>query len=99
MEEATEQQTSVTLLGRLRLEPADGAAWALFVLRYGPLIRSWCRRWGLQDADAEDVAQAVLLRLADKLRTFQYDAARSFRGWLRTIAHHAWCDLIEGNKR
>jgi RNA polymerase sigma-70 factor (ECF subfamily) len=55
--------TSITLLERLRQQPADQAAWAELVRRYGPLVYRWARRWHLQESDAEDVTQAVLVRL------------------------------------
>lgn len=99
MDGASEPRTSPTLLGRLRQAPADQAAWADFVDRYGRQIYGWCRRWGLQDADAEDVTQSVLVRLAEKMRAFAYDPTRSFRGWLRTLTHHAWSDFLEGRRR
>jgi RNA polymerase sigma-70 factor (ECF subfamily) len=87
------------LLGRLRQDHTDQAAWGEFVRRYGPKIYGWCRRWSLQEADAQDVTQDVLLKLADKLRTFAYDPSRSFRGWLKTLTHHAWQDFLEGRRR
>src|SRR5262245_43307691 len=89
----TDDPTRVTLLHRLRQAPDDPSAWDEFVGRYGARILDWCRRWRLQEADAQDVAQTVLLRLAVKLRSFEYDPSRSFRAWLRTLAHHAWSDL------
>jgi RNA polymerase sigma-70 factor (ECF subfamily) len=82
----------------LRCAPADEAAWEEFVRRYGPRILGWCRGWGLQDADAEDVAQIVLLQLAARMRAFEYDPARSFRAWLKTICQHAWSDLVAARK-
>ena len=91
--------TSPTLLARLRNDPKDQAAWNAFVERYGPKVFGWCRRWGLQGADAEDVTQNVLLRLAEKMRTFTYDPSRSFRAWLKTLTHHAWFDFCEVRKR
>jgi RNA polymerase sigma-70 factor (ECF subfamily) len=91
--------TSPTLLGRLGRVPADHAAWGEFAERYGRKIYGWCRRWGLQEADAEDVTQDVLLRLARKMRDFRYDPARSFRAWLKTVTHHAWRDFAEGLNR
>lgn len=81
--------TQVTLLNRLR-DPADAEAWGEFVRRYGPVIRRWCLRWHLQDADAQDVAQIVLLKLATGMREFQYDRSGSFRGWLWTVTHNVW---------
>jgi RNA polymerase sigma-70 factor (ECF subfamily) len=50
----------------------------------------------LQDADAEDVTQEILLKLARKLRHFAYNPRSSFRGWLKTVAHHAWRDFVDG---
>ncbi len=91
--------TSPTLLNRLRNDPTDQAAWNNFVDRYGPKLLGWCRRWGLQDADAEDVTQSVLLRLAEKMRSFAYDPSRSFRAWLKTLTQHAWYDFCESRKR
>jgi RNA polymerase sigma factor (sigma-70 family) len=91
--------TSITLLGRLRHDPKDQAAWNHFVVRYQPRILSWCRGWGLQESDADDVTQAVLLKLSRSMATFVYDPARSFRAWLKTITHHAWRDLVGERKR
>jgi RNA polymerase sigma-70 factor (ECF subfamily) len=90
--------TSPTLLDRVSRGPGDQAAWDEFVERYGGRIYRWCRRWGLQEADAEDVTQDVLLRLAAKMRSFRYDPARSFRGWLKTLTHHAWTDFVRQRK-
>jgi len=90
-----DSQTSTTLLRRLRCDPTDQAAWGEFVDRYGRMIFRWCRRWGLQEADAEDVTQNVLLELARQMRTFEYDRAGSFRGWLRTIAYRSWYRFTE----
>jgi RNA polymerase sigma-70 factor (ECF subfamily) len=95
----TSPSTSTTLLGRLRQDPADQAAWAEFVRRYGPQVYRWCRRWRLQEADAEDVTQAVLVRLTERMRTFAYDPARSFRAYLRAVARYAWCDFLEARKQ
>jgi RNA polymerase sigma-70 factor (ECF subfamily) len=91
-------RTSATLLARLR-QGTDQSAWAEFVRRYGPLVYRWCRQWRLQEADAEDVTQTVLVKLAQKLRDFSYDPSRSFRAYLKTLAHYAWCDFLEARKR
>jgi RNA polymerase sigma-70 factor (ECF subfamily) len=53
----------------------------------------------LQDADAEDVTQIVLLKLANRMKEFRYDPSRSFRAWLKTVAHHAWKDFVESKQR
>jgi RNA polymerase sigma-70 factor (ECF subfamily) len=88
--------TRPTLLARLRHDPSNEAAWDDFVEQYGRHIYRWCRQWRLQDADAEDVTQEILLKLARKLRDFAYDPKSSFRGWLKTVAHHAWRDFVDG---
>jgi RNA polymerase sigma-70 factor (ECF subfamily) len=91
--------TRVTLLGRLRQDPGNPEAWAEFVEHYGGKIYGWCRKWNLQEADAQDVTQNVLLKLARKMREFTYDPSRSFRAWLKTITHHAWSDFLETRRR
>jgi RNA polymerase sigma factor (sigma-70 family) len=92
-------KTSLTLLGRLRRDPKDQAAWSDFVARYGPRILQWCRGWGLQESDAQDVTQDVLLKLNGLMSRFVYDTSGSFRGWLKTLAHHAWRDLAAEHRR
>ncbi len=92
-------RTSTSLLARLRQGPGDQQAWADFVSRYGRQIYGWCRAFGLQEADAQDVTQTVLIKLANKMRTFCYDPSRSFRAYLKTLTHFAWCDFLEGNNR
>jgi RNA polymerase sigma factor (sigma-70 family) len=99
MDDACSSATSPTLLGRLRQDPADTAAWSTFVLRYGPRIHAWCRQWRLQEADAQDVTQNVLVKLLARMRTFTYDASGSFRGWLKTVTYHAWRDYLHGQQR
>jgi RNA polymerase sigma-70 factor (ECF subfamily) len=91
--------TRITLLGRLRRDPTNQAAWGEFVDHYGPKIYAWCRRWNLQEADAQDVTQNVLLKLAQRMREFTYDPARSFRAWLKTLVHHAWSDFLQARQR
>jgi RNA polymerase sigma factor (sigma-70 family) len=92
-------RTSLTLLGRLRRESVDQETWREFVHRYGPLIYRWCRKWKLQEADAQDVTQAVLAKLVLKMRTFEYDPAQRFRSYLKTLTHYAWCDFLESRRR
>lgn len=80
--------TSPTLLERIR-DPQDARAWSEFDARYGDLILRYCLRRGLQHSDADDVRQAVLMRLARALPDFRYDpAVGRFRGFLGRIAHN-----------
>ena len=39
------------------------------------------------------------MQLTKKLPEFQYDPAKRFRGWLKTLAQHAWSDFHRGQKR
>lgn len=76
--------TSLSLLERVR-NPMDGEAWMRLVDLYAPFLHLWGRRAGLSDTDASDLTQEVLTVLAQKLPTFEYDASKSFRSWLKTI--------------
>jgi RNA polymerase sigma-70 factor (ECF subfamily) len=85
----TERNTPHSLLLRLSQEARDEGAWNAFVQRYQPFILAWCRERGLQEADAEDVAQTVLSQLLTTMREFRYDPSGSFRAWLRTVTTRA----------
>jgi RNA polymerase sigma-70 factor (ECF subfamily) len=87
--------TSAALLLRLARDRGDADAWARLVRTYGPRILQWARRWGLQDADAQDLTQMVLIQFYRQIPRFQYDSSRRFRGWLRRLVHAAFCDLAE----
>ena len=80
--------TRISLLLRLR-DTHDLPAWDRFVGLYAPLVYGFARRKGLQDADAADIAQDVLMSVAQQMRKWQYTPERgSFRGWLFTIARN-----------
>lgn len=90
--------TSVSLLQRLRRAEEDPYAWDEFVDRYGRRIYEWCLNRQLQTADAEDVTQNVLTKLAVRLENFDYDPDLTFRGWLRRITENAVVDFFRGRK-
>jgi RNA polymerase sigma-70 factor (ECF subfamily) len=77
--------TRLTLIGAL----GQGIRWEEFVAGYGPVILSWARRdFGLQTSDAEDVCQAVMLRVWRNVQT--YNAAKGrFRNWLYVCVRNA----------
>ena len=91
--------TRVTLIGRLRSAPSDPVAWGEFVEWYGQKILIWCRAWGLQEADAQDVTQEVFLKLSGRMQDFKYDPQGSFRAWLKTVTHNAWHDCLCKKRR
>ena len=90
--------TRYTLLRRLG-EPDDPAAWAEFCEVYEPAIRRIAGRYGLQDADAREVTQEVLLTVSRKLSMFDPAAGGRFRSWLAAIARNTTVDLLRKNRR
>jgi RNA polymerase sigma factor (sigma-70 family) len=89
--------TRASFLNQLK-DPNDQGAWAAFVELYKPAIDRWCRQW-LQDADADDVCSRVLAKVWDKIRSFDYDSARRFRGWLRQLARNEVLDYLRALNR
>ena len=81
--------TRASLLIRVR-DPADQAAWHEFVEIYRPLILRLARQKGMQDADADDVAQVVLVAVARAVEQREHDPKRAkFRTWLNRVAQNA----------
>jgi len=77
--------TSPSLLLRIR-DSSDHEAWTKFQEVYLPIIRSFCLHWGLQSADADDIAQEVLAVVARSMPSFDYHPGRGrFRAWLGTV--------------
>jgi RNA polymerase sigma-70 factor (ECF subfamily) len=93
------ETTRVSLLVRVR-DPKDEAAWLEFVALYAPLIHRCAKRFGLQEADADDVTQDVLRTTVRTMPAFEYDARRGrFRGWLRTLTMNQVRDHLSRGKR
>ncbi len=86
-------ETRHSLLLRLH-DRADMAAWSEFCAIYEPVIYRLAKRAQLQDADAREVAQEVLLLVSRKVEAFDTQADGRFRGWLSKIARHATIDLL-----
>jgi RNA polymerase sigma-70 factor (ECF subfamily) len=91
MDPRIQGKTSINLLEQLRHGPA-APAWEHFVRRYRPLLFYWARRLGLQEPDAADLVQDVLVVLVRKLPKFHYESGRSFRGWMRVVLLNTWRD-------
>jgi len=84
--------TSTSLLVRLR-QPNDSIAWERFVRLYTPLLLSWGKQQGFQDADAEELAQEVFIKVLPKMVTYQRAEGQTFRGWLFILAKNASVDF------
>ena len=82
-----EREPSATSTELLRQAQADNQdAWEQLVSLYSRRMYRWCRRAGLQAADAGNVVQESLQAVARKLGEFRRDRpGDTFRGWLRRI--------------
>jgi len=77
--------TRPSLLVRIR-DSQNAESWRTFVELYTPPVLRYCRLRGLQDADAADVTQEVMVQVARSVRSFRYSPERGrFRDWLGTI--------------
>ncbi len=92
------ESTSFSLIHQLR-NPQDNAAWERFVRLYTPMLMACVKRLGLQDAEAVDVVQDVMMLLQKALPDFEYDAGKRFRGWLQTVTVNKCRDHLRKRKR
>jgi RNA polymerase sigma-70 factor (ECF subfamily) len=90
---ASQPLTRPSLLLRIR-DRADQASWSEFVGLYAPLVYSFARRQGLQDADAADLVQDVFRSLCTAAQRFEYDPSRgTFRQWFFTVVRNRLRDF------
>ena len=78
------ESTSPSLLERLKVAAPGAADWRRLNDLYLPLIRHWVGRAGLA-AEADDLAQEVLIALFRGLRAFDRRRDGAFRAWLRAV--------------
>lgn len=90
------ETTQPSLLSRIR-NPADKDAWRDFDEQYGELIVRYARSRGVQQSDAEDIRQVVMLNLARAMNQFQYSPAKGkFRNYLGRVVRNT---IIQLNSR
>lgn len=81
--------TQASLIARVK-NPADAAAWTEFLAIYRPVVYRLARAKGLQDSDAEDLAQRVFLSVSRAIGAWEPTAAAPpFRVWLFKITRNA----------
>ena len=87
----SDPSTRESLLVRLR-NARDDQAWSEFTAVYEPVIYRMTKRRGLQDADAREVVQEVLMSVVAAIDQFDVQQGGSFRGWLAKITRNALID-------
>lgn len=91
--------TRASLLLRLQ-QPDDERAWQEFAEIYQPLIERLAVRYGLQSADAQDISQEVLTRVAKAIPEWEHDPARgTFRGWLTRVTRNLTIEQFRSRAR
>jgi len=91
--------TRPSLLARIK-DTGDRQAWAEFVDIYAPLIYGYALKQGLQDADAADLTQEVLGKVARSAARLDYDPTRgTFRGWLFRVVRNELSDFGAARRR
>jgi RNA polymerase sigma-70 factor (ECF subfamily) len=86
--------TRLSLIEKIK-DPRDAEAWSEFAAIYYPLVFGICRRKGLQHADATDITQEVLSRVANAVGSYRHDQPGStFRGWLYRITRNLTIDFF-----
>ena len=91
--------TRASLLFRLR-DWQDHEAWIEFVSLYEPVAYRLLRRHGLQDADAREVVQQLLIAVSRSIDRWDPDKDRgTFRGWLRRVTRNLVINWLKARGR
>lgn len=81
-------ETRSSLIARIT-DVGDDEAWREFTAIYEPFIRRQALRFGLQEADAQELVQEVLIAVSKAVGRFQVDQSRGrFRTWLYAIGRN-----------
>jgi RNA polymerase sigma factor (sigma-70 family) len=92
-------ETRESLLVQVR-SPANREAWDEFALIYRPVIYRLARHRGLQDADAQDLAQQVLMAVASAIGNFEKSSESvQLRHWLRRVVRNAIVNALSRRPR
>lgn len=91
-------ETRLTLLASVK-SPENREAWEEFVVTYRPVIYRMARRRGMQDADAQDVVQDILIRVSASIERYESQPGVRFRHWLRRVASNAILTSLQRRPR
>lgn len=91
-------ETSSSLLIRIG-DPQDQDSWSTFVGVYTPIVFRFATLRGLQEADASDLTQEVLIEVVRSIRKFDYRPEQGrFRDWLLLVVRRRLFKFWERTK-
>lgn len=92
-------KTRASLILRLR-HADDAVAWEEFVEIYQPLVFRLACSKGLQEADALDLTQDVMAKVAKAINRFNPDPEQgTFRGWISRITRNLVVEFFRSKDR
>lgn len=98
MSEQNYNPTRVTLLAKLK-KTENEAAWLEFENTYRGFILSLIVRMGINQQDAEDISQAVLTKVWQKIEDFEYNENKGkFHNWLAAMTRNTVKDFFRTKK-
>lgn len=98
MSDAKPSKTSASFLVNLGMNPHDPVLWETFVKKYGAPILTWALQY-LEQQDAEDVTQELLLGMPVQLGSFEYDPSGSFRTYLQRAVKYTCFNVMKARQR
>lgn len=91
-------ETRNSLLLRIQ-DPSDRDAWTEFAKIYAPVAYRMARLHGLQDADAQDLAQRMMISVSHAIDGWETDPDRArFRTWLSRVIRNAIIDQLRSRR-
>jgi RNA polymerase sigma factor (sigma-70 family) len=98
MNEENYNPTRVTLLAKLK-KTENNEAWLEFENIYRGFILSLIIRMGINQHDAEDISQAVLTKVWQKIEDFEYNQNKGkFHNWLAAMTRNTVRDFFRTKK-